>query len=350
MVDARVKYWMPVDQYIGGIEHAILHLLYSRFWWKVMRDTGLTQGEEPFARLLTQGMVLNEIFFRKPASGRVIYYNPADVEIRLDDKGARTGAVLKSDGQPVESSGIGTMSKSKNNGVDPQSLIDQYGADTARLFIMFAAPPEMSLEWSDEGVAGANRFLRRLWKLVAEHVIAGLPAKADFSDLSPALRDLRRQAHQTLAKVTDDIGRRRTFNTVVASVMELSNALSRHGDNSEQAKAVCHEALEFITLALAPIVPHIAHALWYALGHREAVVDARWPQADPVALKQDSLEIVVQVNGKLRGRVAVPVDAKEDKVREIALADEGVARHVGDKAVKKVIVVPGKLVNIVVAG
>ncbi|WP_372521683.1 leucine--tRNA ligase [Sulfuricaulis sp.] len=349
MVDARVKYWMPVDQYIGGIEHAILHLLYSRFWWKVMRDTGLVQGDEPFARLLTQGMVLNEIFFRKPASGRVVYYNPADVELKFDDKGVRTGAVLKSDGQPVESSGIGTMSKSKNNGVDPQSLIDQYGADTARLFIMFAAPPEMSLEWSDEGVAGANRFLRRLWKLVAEHVSAGLPARADFSNLPPALRDLRRQSHQTLAKVTDDISRRRTFNTVVASVMELSNALSRHGDTSELAQAVCHEALEFITLALAPIVPHITHALWMALGHREAVVDARWPQADPAALKQDSLEIVVQVNGKLRGRVAVPVDAKEDKVREIALADEGVARHVGGKVVKKVIVVPGKLVNIVVA-
>ena len=350
MVDARVKYWMPVDQYIGGIEHAILHLLYSRFWWKVMRDTGLVQGDEPFARLLTQGMVLNEIFFRKPASGRVIYYSPADVELKFDDKGVRTGAVLKSDGQPVESSGIGTMSKSKNNGVDPQSLIDQYGADTARLFIMFAAPPEMSLEWSDEGVAGANRFLRRLWKLVAEHVSAGVPAKADFSNLPPALRDLRRQSHQTLAKVTDDIGRRRTFNTVVASVMELSNALSRHGDASEQARAVHHEALEFITLALAPIVPHITHALWMALGHREAVVDARWPQADPDALKQDSLEIVVQVNGKLRGRVAVPVDAQEDKVREIALANEAVARHVGGKAVKKVIVVPGKLVNIVVAG
>ena len=349
MVDARVKYWMPVDQYIGGIEHAILHLLYSRFWWKVMRDTGLVQGDEPFARLLTQGMVLNEIFFRKPVSGRVVYYNPADVELKFDDKGIRTGAVLKSDGQPVESSGIGTMSKSKNNGVDPQSLIDQYGADTARLFIMFAAPPEMSLEWSDEGVAGANRFLRRLWKLVAEHVSAGVPARTDFSNLPPALRDLRRQSHQTLAKVTDDIGRRRTFNTVVASVMELSNALSRHGDASEQAQAVRHEALEFITLALAPIVPHITHALWMALGHREAVVDARWPQADPAALKQDSLEIVVQVNGKLRGRVAVPVDAQEDKVREIALADAAVARHVGGKAVKKVIVVPGKLVNIVVA-
>ena len=349
MVDARVKYWMPVDQYIGGIEHAILHLLYSRFWWKVMRDTGLVQGDEPFARLLTQGMVLNEIFFRKPASGRVVYYNPADVELKFDDKGARTSAVLKSDGQPVESSGIGTMSKSKNNGVDPQSLIEQYGADTARLFMMFAAPPEMTLEWSDEGVAGANRFLRRLWKLVFEHVTAGLPSGADFSGLPPVLRDLRRMAHQTLAKVTDDIGRRRTFNTVVASVMELSNALSRHGDASEQSKAVRHEALEFITLALAPIVPHITHTLWMALGHREAVVDARWPQPDPSALKQDSLEIVVQVNGKLRGRVAVPVDAQDDKVREIALADEAVARHVGSKAVKKVIVVSGKLVNIVVA-
>ncbi len=350
MVDARVKYWMPVDQYIGGIEHAILHLLYSRFWWKVMRDTDLVQGDEPFMRLLTQGMVLNEIFFRKPASGRIVYYNPADVEFKFDDKGNRVGAILKSDGQPVESGGIGTMSKSKNNGVDPQSLIDQYGADTARLFMMFAAPPEMTLEWSDEGVAGANRFLKRLWRLVAEHVNAGLPAKTDLTVLPEPLKELRRLVHQTLAKVTDDIGRRRTFNTAVAAVMELVNAVGRLDDASVAAKSVRQEALEFITIMLAPIAPHISHALWHALGHREAVIDVRWPEPDAAALRQDKLEIVVQVNGKLRGRVSVPVQAPEAQVREIALADEAVARHVGGKAVKKVIVVPGKLVNIVVAG
>jgi leucyl-tRNA synthetase len=347
MVDGETGYWMPVDQYIGGIEHAILHLLYSRFWWKVMRDTGLVKGDEPFMRLLTQGMVLNEIFFRKPASGRIQYFNPAEVEVQTDDKGGRTGAVLKSDGQPVESGGIGTMSKSKNNGVDPQSLIEQYGADTARLFMMFAAPPEMTLEWSDEGVAGASRFLRRLWKLVADHVSQGLVTGPDFASLPPALKDLRRQSHQMLSKVTDDIGRRRTFNTAIASVMELLNAVSKLDDSSVSAKSVRQEALEFAVLTLSPIVPHICHVLWQALGHQEAVLDVRWPRPDDAALKQDNLEIVVQVNGKLRGRVSVPVQAGEDKVRELALADEAVARHVGDKPVKKVIVVPGKLVNIV---
>ena len=350
MVDERVNYWMPVDQYIGGIEHAILHLLYSRFWWKVMGEFGLVRGAEPFRRLLTQGMVLNEIFFRKPANGRLTYYNPADVEVRTDDKGVRLGARLKSDGQPVESGGIGTMSKSKNNGVDPQSLIDQYGADTARLFMMFAAPPEMTLEWSDEGVAGASRFLRRLWKLVADHVNRGPVSRSDFASLAPVLRDLRRQAHQTLAKVTDDIGRRRTFNTAIASVMELLNNVAKNDDDSASARAVRQEALEIAVLTLSPIVPHVCHTLWLSLGHREAVIDVRWPRPDDAALKQDSLEIVVQVNGKLRGRVSVPAQAGDDKVREIAMADEGVARHVGGKPVKKVIVVPGKLVNIVVSG
>ncbi len=367
MVDSETNYWMPVDQYIGGIEHAILHLLYSRFWWKVMRDNGLVKGNEPFARLLTQGMVLNEIFFRKPAtamdggsagnagavfrpSGRIQYFNPAEVEIRTDDKGGRLGAILKSDGQPVESGGIGTMSKSKNNGVDPQSLIEQYGADTARLFMMFAAPPEMTLEWSDEGVAGAHRFLKRLWRLVADHANAGSPAARDYSNLSPALKDLRRQAHVTLAKLTDDIGRRRTFNTAIAAVMELVNALSRLEDNSAQAAAVRHEALEFIVLGLSPIVPHICHSLWHELGHAEAIIDAPWPKPDDAALKQEAIEMVVQVNGKLRGRVLVPVGVGEERVRELALADVAVDKHIAGKTVKKVIVVPGKLVNIVVAG
>ena len=348
MVDERVRYWMPVDQYIGGIEHAILHLLYSRFWWKVMRDLGLVQGAEPFSRLLTQGMVLNEIFFRKPASGRMQYFNPADVELQVDAQGKRIGAVLKSDDQPVESGGIGTMSKSKNNGVDPQALIEQYGADTARLFMMFAAPPEMTLEWSDEGVAGANRFLRRLWKLVADHVNKGPVTATALGELPPALRALRRQAHQTLAKVTDDIGRRRTFNTAIAAVMELVNALGRSEEQSDQARAVRHEALELLTLMLAPMVPHVAHALWRALGHAEAAIDARWPKPDDAALRQDNVEIVVQVNGKLRGRVTVPVTADEVEVRELALADENVRRHIGGKAVRKTIVVPGKLVNVVV--
>ena len=350
MVDKRVNYWMPVDQYIGGIEHAILHLLYSRFWWKVMRDIGLVHGDEPFKRLLTQGMVLNEIFFRKPASGRVIYYNPAEVETRTDDKGSRLGAVLKHDGEPVESGGVGTMSKSKNNGVDPQSLIEQYGADTARLFMMFAAPPEMTLEWSEEGVAGASRFLRRLWRLVAEHVNQGTMTASDFSSLSPMLKDLRRQAHQTLAKATDDIGRRRTFNTAIASVMELLNSVSRLEDNSTPARAVRQEALEFAVLTLSPIVPHVCHSLWRALGHEEAVIDARWPKPDDAALKQDSLEIVVQVNGKLRGRVTVPAGASDEETAGYALADVNIRRFVEGKELKKKIVVPGKLVNIVVAG
>jgi leucyl-tRNA synthetase len=348
MVDRETNYWMPVDQYIGGIEHAILHLLYSRFWWKVLRDEGLVQGDEPFRRLLTQGMVLNEIFFRKPASGRIQYFNPADVDLQHDDKGNRIGAVLKSDSQPVESGGIGTMSKSKNNGIDPQALIDRYGADTARLFTMFAAPPEDTLEWSDAGVEGANRFLRRLWKLVAEHVNAGPVPKADFAQLSVELKDLRRLTHQTLAKVTDDIGRRRTFNTAIAATMELINAVAKNHDLSAAARAVRHEALEMIVLVLSPIVPHISHGLWRALGHPEAVIDARWPSVDEMALKRDQLDLVVQVNGKLRGKVVVPVAAAEDQVRELVLADDNVQRHITGKAIKKVIVVPGKLVNIVV--
>jgi leucyl-tRNA synthetase len=347
MVDERVKHWMPVDQYIGGIEHAILHLLYSRFWSKVMRDLGLVSYDEPFSRLLTQGMVLNEIFFRKPASGRVAYYNPVEIEFKLDDKGNRIGALLKSDGQPVESGGIGTMSKSKNNGVDPQSLIEQYGADTARLFMMFAAPPEMTLEWSDDGVAGANRFLRRLWRMVAAHVNAGPAPVLDIATLTPAARELRRQTHACVRKVTDDIGRRQVFNTAIAAVMELSNAIARDPDDAS-LRAVRHEALEHMVLLLSPIVPHICHTLWQALGHVEAVLDVPWPAVDEAALVQDEIEIVAQVNGKLRAQLRVPRDAGREKIEAIALADENVRRHIGSAAIKKVVVVPGRLVNIVV--
>jgi leucyl-tRNA synthetase len=276
-----------------------------------------------------------------------VYYNPAEIEFKLDDKGNRIGALLKSDGQPVESGGIGTMSKSKNNGVDPQSLIEQYGADTARLFMMFAAPPEMTLEWSDDGVAGANRFLRRLWRMVAAHVNAGPAPALDIATLTPAARELRRQTHACVRKVTDDIGRRQVFNTAIAAVMELSNAIARDPDDAS-LRAVRHEALEHMVLLLSPIVPHICHTLWQALGHVEAVLDVPWPAVDEAALVQDEIEIVAQVNGKLRAQLRVPRDAGREKIEAIALADENVRRHIGSAAIKKVVVVPGRLVNIVV--
>jgi leucyl-tRNA synthetase len=346
MVDERAAYWLPVDQYIGGIEHAILHLLYSRFWTRVMRDCGLIRLDEPFERLLTQGMVLNEIWFRKPASGRVIYYSPAEVESRAD--GERRTGMLKADGQPVEFGGIGTMSKSRRNGVDPQQLVERYGADTARLFMMFAAPPEHTLEWSDEGVEGAFRFMKRLWRIVHSHVQGGAAAAPEPASLDPAQRELRRQVHQTLAKVGDDIGRRRTFNTAIAAVMELLNSLVRFNDGSPQGRAVMQEALDLVVLMLSPFVPHAAHALWRALGHATAVVDEAWPAADARALALDTVEIVVQVNGRLRARVPVPAGADEATARAAALADPGVARFVAGQPVRKLVYVPGKLVNVVV--
>jgi leucyl-tRNA synthetase len=348
MVDERAGYWMPVDQYIGGIEHAILHLLYSRFWTRVMRDLGLTTVEEPFTNLLTQGMVLNEIFYRKPVSGRITYYNPADVDVQVDEKGARVAAVLREDGQPVESGGIGTMSKSKGNGVDPQALVERYGADTARLFMMFAAPPEQSLEWSDEGVEGAFRFMKRLWKAVHQHVSQGPAPALEPAALDDAQRSLRRLVHETLTKVTDDYGRRRTFNTAIAAVMELMNALVRADDRSSQGRALMQEALELVVLMLAPVVPHACHALWGELGREGMVLDAPWPRPDAAALERASLEVVVQVNGKLRGRVTVPVGADEATVRAAALADANVARFVEGKPVRKFVYVAGKLANVVV--
>jgi leucyl-tRNA synthetase len=338
MVDGRAAYWMPVDQYIGGIEHAILHLLYARFWTRVMRDCGLTAVDEPFRRLLTQGMVLNEIWFRKPASGRIVYYHPSEV---ADGK-------LKADGQPVESGGIGTMSKSRRNGVDPQELVDRYGADTARLFMMFAAPPEHTLEWSDEGVEGAFRFMKRLWKTVHAHVQGGPAARVEPAALDATQRALRRQVHQTLAKVGDDVGRRRTFNTAIAAVMELLNAIARFEDASPRGRSVLQEALDLVVLMLSPFVPHAAHAMWRALGHATMVVDEAWPRPDPAALEQATVEIVVQVNGKLRARVQVAAGADEAAAREAALADPGVARFVAGQTVRKLIYVPGKLVNVVV--
>jgi leucyl-tRNA synthetase len=348
MLDARVRYWLPVDQYIGGIEHAILHLLYSRFWTRVVRELGVVEFKEPFANLFTQGMVLNEVFFRKPDAGRVEYFNPADVEVTLDPTAQHRVAVLRADGLPVESGGVVTMSKSKNNGVDPQALVDEFGADTARLFTMFAAPPEQTLEWSDEGVQGAYRFIKRLWKAVHEHVSQGAPPPLDKAALNDVQRAIRRQAHQTLAKITDDIGRRRTFNTAIAAAMELLNALAKFPQGSPQDRSVMQEALEIAVLGLSPIIPHVTHALWRALGHRTALINEPWAAVDADALQTASIEMVVQVNGKLRGHITVAVGADQETVRAAALADPNAQKFIGAGKVRKVIVVAGKLVNIVV--
>jgi leucyl-tRNA synthetase len=347
-LDSRVRYWAPVDQYIGGIEHAILHLLYSRFWTRVMRELGSVGFKEPFANLFTQGMVLNEVFFRKPEAGRVEYFNPADVEVIVDKTTQQRAAVLRSDGKAVESGGVVTMSKSKNNGVDPQALVDEFGADTARLFTMFAAPPEQTLEWSDEGVQGAYRFIKRLWKAVHDHVVGGESAALDKAALNDGQRALRRQAHQTLAKITDDIGRRRTFNTAIAAAMELLNAVAKHPQSSPQDRSVVHEALEIAVLGLSPIIPHVTHTLWRALGHQTALINESWMAVDAAALQTSSHALVVQVNGKLRGHISVAVGADEGTVRAAALADPHVQKFIGAAGIRKVIIVPGKLVNIVV--
>ena len=314
-----------------------------------MRDMRLVELSEPFARLLTQGMVLNHIYYRVPPHGRRQFLNPAEVDARFGADGARLGGVLLVDQQPVEYGGLGTMSKSKNNGVDPQSLVEKYGADTARLFMMFAAPPEQSLEWSDDGVQGQFRFLRRLWKAVYDHVAAGgaVPALPP-TDLSTEARELRRSAHQTLAKVTSDIARRRTFNTAIAAVMELLNAVGHYTQSGDAARAVRQEALQIAVLALSPIVPHICHALWHELGHARAVIDEPWPEPDRDALTQALVELIVQVNGKLRGRVRLPVGAQRQIAVDAALADPDVRRFIGGKEVRRAVHVPDKLVNLVI--
>ena len=337
MVDERAQYWMPVDQYIGGIEHAILHLLYARFWTKVMHDLGLVKIDEPFSNLLTQGMVLNHIYFRREGN-RVAYFNPVDVE----------GGVLKSDGQPVEAGGLGTMSKSKNNGVDPQLMVERFGADTVRCYMMFTSPPEMTLEWSDASIAGPAKFLKDLWKVVHEHAAAGPAPAVDVAALTGEQIKLRQKTHATLQKIGDDIGRRLKLNTVVAANMELRNAIADFEDASPQGRAVVQEALDALVATMAPIAPHICHALWFALGHEAPVIDARWPEPDPAALKADKVTLVVQVNGKLRGRIEVPADAGRDAVVESALADPNVQKFVAGQPIKKHVVVPGKLVNFVV--
>ena len=351
MVDpAAAKYWGAVDQYIGGIEHAILHLLYARFFTKLMRDEGLVNVDEPFERLLTQGMVVCETYYRENANGSKDWINPADVELTFDDKGRPVSAVLKADGLPVVISGTEKMSKSKNNGVDPQELINAYGADTARLFMMFAAPPEQSLEWSDSGVEGAHRFLRRLWRTVYEYLKQGEAVKAfagSQDGLSKELKDLRHKLHSTIAKVSDDYGRRQQFNTAIAAVMELLNQYDKTDTNGEQGRAVAQEVLEAVVRLLWPIVPHICETLWSELNGAK-LWEAGWPTVDEAALVKSEIEVMVQVNGKLRGKITVAADASKADLEAAALATEGAVKFMEGKPAKKIIVVPGRLVNIVV--
>ena len=388
-IDERANYWLPVDQYIGGIEHAILHLLYFRFYHKLMRDFGLVKSDEPATRLLCQGMVVAETFYRESETGNREWFNPADVEVQRDGHGRIVGAVLKADGKPVRIGGIEKMSKSKNNGVDPQILIDKYGADTVRLFSMFAAPPEHSLEWSEAGVEGMARFVRRFHRAVEDHApplpplaggdaagrggrpqalaggdAAGRGAQARDSGLgtrdsgkqqaigqvalNAAQKTLRRQLHETIAKVSDDYARRYSFNTAIAALMELLNHLGRFDDNSETGVRLRQEVLEAMVLMLNPITPHLSHALWQRLGHEEALVeDQAWPRVDLDALQRDVVTLAAQVNGKLRGTIELAADAPREVAEQQALAEPGVQRAIEGKTVRKVIVVPGKIVNIV---
>jgi leucyl-tRNA synthetase len=347
-IDERANYWLPVDQYIGGIEHAIMHLLYFRFYHKLMRDAGMVHSDEPAQNLLCQGMVIAETFYRDNADGSKDWINPADVEIQRDDKARVIGALLKADGQPVRIGGIEKMSKSKNNGVDPQAMVGKYGADTVRLFSMFAAPPEQSLEWNEAGVEGMARFLRRFWREVVAHAVQPDHPVVDAAALDAGQKALRRQLHETIQKVSDDFGRRHSFNTAIAALMELLNAVNKFGDMSEQGRAVRHEALETMVLLLNPVVPHVAHHLWQVLGHAEAVLeDQPWPKVDESALVRDSLTLAVQVNGKLRGTIEVPANAGKEQAEALALAQPQVAAFLKELTVRKVIVVPGKIVNIV---
>ena len=398
LVDERAQYWLPVDQYIGGIEHAILHLLYARFFQKLMRDVGVFEGvaaqhpthphsnsdettshstklpengsqvagyplegerttgslreakplDEPFKNLITQGMVIAPTFYRTEANGKKLWINPADVTVVTDEKSRPVSATLKADGLPVIIGGTEKMSKSKNNGVDPQAIIDEFGADTARLFMMFAAPPDQSLEWSDTGVEGAFRFLKRVWKATHDHVELGVVAAYRNGELSAAARTMRRQVHQTIQKVNDDIGRRKTFNTAIAANMELLNALGKFNDQSATGRAVAQEALEAIALMLNPIVPHTCQGLWSGLRPGSDMLDQAFPEADQAALVQDEITLMIQVNGKLRGDLCVAKDTDRATLEHLALAHEAIVKQMAGAAAKKIIVVPGRLINIVV--
>ncbi len=366
MVAGGADYWMPMDQYIGGIEHAILHLLYARFWTKVMRDLGLVKIDEPFTKLLTQGMVLNHIYSRKGEKGGIEYFWPADVDPVIDADGKQVGARLNKAvghlpaGTLIDYEGVGTMSKSKNNGVDPQALIDQYGADTARLYTMFTSPPELTLEWNDAAVEGSYRFLRRVWNfglklntienVAASALLAGAAAQNGIQ-FSKTAKTLRHEIHSVLGQVDYDY-QRLQYNTVVSGAMKMLNALEAFkGDGSPGDNAALAEGFSKLLRVLYPVTPHITHTLWQQLGFAAVqgeLLDAPWPQIDPEALKQDEIELMLQINGKLRGAILVPASASKDDIEQTALASEAFLRHSSGGAIKKVVVVPGRLVNVVV--
>ena len=390
MVDGRAKYWTPVDQYIGGIEHAILHLLYFRFYHKLLRDEGLVDSDEPATNLLCQGMVTAPSFYIETDGGEKKWLNSSEVEVRVHPDGTKTawipGAPLFLDenlakgrqetthmgisapdmhlvkckkpdgsdyiflytGQNVVIGASEKMSKSKNNGVDPQAMVDKFGADTVRLFSMFAAPPEQSLEWNEAGVEGMSRFLRRFWREVTTHAAQPDHPEVDVAALDAAQKTLRRQLHEAIQKVGDDYGRRYSFNTAIAALMELLNHVSKFDDMSEQGRAVRHEALQAMVLLLNPVTPHVCHHLWQVLGHPETLLeDVPFPQADPAALVRDAVTLAVQVNGKLRGTIEVGVQAAKDEIEALALAEPIVKKFMEGMAVRKIIIVPGKIVNIV---
>ena len=339
------NYWLPVDQYIGGIEHAILHLLYARFFQKLLRDAGVVKDDEPFKNLLCQGMVLADAFYYTTENGAKEWVNPTDVTLDTDDKGRIISAKRTSDNKALEIAGMSKMSKSKNNGVDPQEAIGLYGADTVRLYTMFAAPPEQTLEWSDSGVQGAQRFLQRVWRLSYE--LLQQADHGDASNLSKDEKDARRKVHETIQKVSDDVGRRYNFNTGIASVMELLNTLQKLDMSSTGGRAVISEGLSAIMRMLSPITPHITQSLWEAFGNAGLVLDAQWPEVDEKALVKDSILLIVQVNGKVRAKLEAAISASKDELEAMAMADESVQKQIDGKTIRKVIVVPGKLVNIV---
>ena len=348
MLDAaKANYWLPVDQYIGGIEHACMHLLYFRFFHKLLRDMDLVNSNEPAKQLLTQGMVLADAYYYTNDKGARVWVSPLDVvEVEKDDKGAVTKAIDKN-GNELVYTGMSKMSKSKNNGIDPQVMVEKYGADTVRLFMMFASPPELTLEWQESGVEGAHRFIKRFWKLASDHIAAGTTEALDVKALSGSQKALRRELHKTIAKVSDDIGRRQMFNTAVAAVMELMNHLQKAPQESAQDRALMAEALSAVTRLLYPIVPHISFNLWKELGNNSDIEDSRWPDVDESALVEDSKLIIVQINGKLRAKITVAADATQEQVQALAMEDEHVQKHSEGLTIRKVIYVPGKLLNIV---